>query len=313
MIHQESEGIHRIDLNWNGYPGQVASYLVDAGDALAVVETGPASTLGALLDGIRAIGRDPAEVTHVLVTHIHLDHSGGAGALLRHTPRAKVHVHPIGSVHLADPSRLVASARQLYGEMMDTLWGQIVPVPRDRLTTVLNGQEVRIGSRRLRAIETPGHAIHHHAWHDPDAGAVFTGDVAGIRLDGLPYVCAPTPPPDIDFDAWRRSIARLRALDPSLLLLTHFGGVADPAWHLDDLEARLRGWEEWIGGHASAGTPADELAADAAARAGAEILAATGSDDAVDAYALTVPYPMMAAGLDRWWAKYRAPGASGRP
>jgi len=311
VLHEETPGIHRIDLGWNGHPGQVASYLLDGGDGLAVVETGPTSTLGAVLDGIRAIGREPAEVTHILVTHIHLDHAGGAGALLRHAPGARVHVHPNGAAHLADPSRLIASASQLYGAMMDTLWGEMVPVPRDRLVVLEDGAEVRVGTRRLRAVDTPGHAIHHHAYHDPGANVVFTGDVGGIRVDRLPYVTAPTPPPDIDLDAWHRSLARLRELRPEMLLLTHFGGIGDPAWHLDDLAARLRGWEAWMARQAAAGVTGRALAAATAAHATGEILAATGSQAAADAYELTVPYPMMAAGLERWWKKHRATPPAG--
>jgi len=306
--YTESPGVHRIDLNWNGYPGQVASYLYDGGDGLAVVETGPASTLAAVLDAIRAIGREPQDVTHILVTHVHLDHAGGAGALLRHTPRARVHVHPRGVAHLADPSRLIASATQLYGGMMDTLWGAMVPVPEDRLVVLRDGDEVRIGSRRLRAVDTPGHAVHHHAYHDPDAGLVFTGDVGGIRVQRLPYVSAPTPPPDIDLAAWLRSIEKLRGLQPSLLLLTHFGGVDDPEWHLDDLSGRLDAWARWMAEQAAAGTDSSTLAAALAQRATADIVAATRSRDAARAYELAVPYPMMAAGLERWWKKHGDPG-----
>lgn len=307
MPDLESPGVHRIDLNWNGYPGQVAAYLFDGGDGLAVVETGPASTLSAVLDAIRALGREPGEVTHILVTHVHLDHAGGAGALLRHTPRARVHVHPRGAGHLADPSRLIASATQLYGGQMDSLWGAIVPVPRDRLVILDDGDEVRVGGRRLRAVDTPGHAVHHHAYHDPDAGLVFTGDVGGIRIQRLPYVSAPTPPPDIDLRAWRRSIGRLRELDPSLLLLTHFGAVDDAAWHLDDLDARLGGWARWMAEQAAAETDSATLASALAERATADILAATGSAGAARAYELAVPYPMMAAGLERWWKKHGNP------
>jgi glyoxylase-like metal-dependent hydrolase (beta-lactamase superfamily II) len=302
--YTESPGVHRIDLNWNGYPGQVASYLYDGGDGLAVVETGPASTLAAVLGAIRDIGREPRDVTHIFVTHVHLDHAGGAGALLRHTPRARVHVHPRGVAHLADPSRLIASATQLYGGMMDTLWGAMVPVPEDRLAVLHDGDEVRVGNRRLRAVDTPGHAVHHHAYHDPDAGLVFTGDIGGIRIRRLPYVSAPTPPPDIDLRAWRHSLDRLRELRPSLLLLTHFGGVDDAEWHLDDLSRRLDAWARWMAEQAAAGTGSFTLAAALAQRATADIVAATRSADAARAYELAVPYPMMAAGLERWWKKH---------
>ena len=216
-------------------------------------------------------------------------------------PRAKVHVHPRGARHLADPSRLLASASLLYGDQMDRLWGEMVPVPEDRLVVLHDGDEVRIGTRRLRAIDTPGHASHHHAYHDPDAGLVFTGDVGGIRLCHAPYVSAPTPPPDIDLDAWQASLARLRALDAAMLLPTHFGGVGDAAWHLDDLAARLRGWAAWTQEQARAGADSAAMAAALRERATAEIVAATGSTDVARAYELAVPYPMMAAGLERWW------------
>ncbi|MBV9108223.1 MAG: MBL fold metallo-hydrolase [Gemmatimonadetes bacterium] len=303
--YEEAPGVHRVDLVWNGLPGQVASYLLDGGDALAVVESGPTSTLPAVLDAMRALGREPEEITHVLVTHVHLDHAGGAGALLRHAPRAKVYVHPLGAKHLADPSRLLASATQLYGDAMDRLWGEMIAVPQDRMVVLQDGDEVRIGGRRLRAVDTPGHARHHHAYHDPGEGLVFTGDVGGIRLQGHPYVSAPTPPPDIDLDAWQESIRRLRALDAAILLPTHFGGFGDPAWHLDDLAARLAAWAEWTGAQARAGAGSAAMAAALRDRATADIIAATGSEEAARAYELAVPYPMMAAGLERWWNVHR--------
>ncbi|HKP74133.1 MAG TPA: MBL fold metallo-hydrolase, partial [Longimicrobiaceae bacterium] len=224
---EEAPGVHRVDLEWNGLPGQVAAYLVEDGDALAVVETGPSSTLPALLGAVRARGRAPEEITHLLVTHVHLDHAGGAGTLLRHAPRAKVYAHPRGAPHLLDPSRLLASATRLYGAHMDRLWGEVAPVPAERLVVLEDGARVAVGRRALAAVGTLGHAVHHHAFHDPDAGLVFTGDVGGIRLNGARYVSAPTPPPDIDLDAWLRSLDRLRALEPRMLLPTHFGGVRD--------------------------------------------------------------------------------------
>jgi len=306
MTFEESPGVHRVDLNCNGLPGQVASYLVEDGGGLAVVESGPGSTLPTLLDAVRSLGRDPREITHVLVTHVHLDHAGGAGVLLRHAPRARVYVHPWGAPHLADPSRLLASATLLYGDRMDALWGEAAPVPRDRLAVLEDGDAVRVGGRRLVAVDTPGHAGHHHAFHDPDAGLVFTGDVGGIRLGGARYVSPPTPPPEIDLDAWAKSLDRLRALQPRMLLPTHFGAVSDAAWHLDELAGRLAGWAGWMEAQAAARVAGPALAAALRERATAEILAATGSAETARAYEAAVPYPMMAAGLERWWAKHRA-------
>lgn len=297
----EAPGVHRVDLNWQGLAGQVAAYLVEGGDdALAVVESGPGSTLPTLLDAIRAIGREPEEVTHVLVTHVHLDHAGAAGALLHHAPRASVHVHPRGARHLLDPSRLLRSASMLYGERMDEMWGAMLPVPGDRLVVLEDEDEVRVGGRVLRALDTPGHAVHHHAYSDPDAGLVFTGDVGGIRLGRAPYVCAPTPPPDIDLDAWQHSLSRLRALRPAMLLPTHFGGVDDAEWHLDDLAGRLHSTAAWARAQAAAGATSEQMASSFARLATSDIVAATGGEAAARAYEQAVPYPMMSAGLERW-------------
>lgn len=296
---EESPGVWRVDLRWMGFPRQVAAYLVVDDGALAVVEAGPASTLPALLAAVRALGRDPAEISHVLVTHVHLDHAGGAGALLRHAPLAKVHVHPNGARHLTDPSRLLVSAHRIYGDLMGPMWGETLPVDPDRVVVLQDFDEVRIGRRVLRAVDTPGHAVHHHAYHDPAAALVFTGDVGGIRLAELRYVSAPTPPPDIDLDAWRHSVGRLRALSPSLLLPTHFGGARDPEWHLDDLDRRLASLAEWAAPLVAAGAGVSALTEAMRERGNAEILAATGSPEAVEAYEQAVPWPMMAAGLHR--------------
>ena len=293
-IFQEAPGVTRIDHGWGG-PGFIASYLVEDGGELALVEAGPASTLEALLAGIRTAGYDPAELSHILLTHIHLDHAAGAGQLARIAPRATVHVHPLGAPHLEDPSRLLASAKRLYGDMMDALWGTMLPIPWERMRTPRDGDTIRVGGRRLVALETPGHAMHHHAYHDPDAGLVFTGDVGGIRLEGARHVRPPTPPPEVDTPAWLASIDRLRALEPRMLLPTHFGGIDDAAWHLDDLASRLTDWTRW----ASEQPDPAELAALLRTHADAELLAATGDSGLVSRYAQSIPYDMMAAGLLR--------------
>jgi len=295
-IYTEAPGVTRIDHGWGG-PGFIASYLLEDGGELALVEAGPASTLDALLAGIRAAGHDPADLSHVLLTHIHLDHAAAAGQLARIAPRAVVHVHPLGAPHLADPSRLLASAARLYGDRMDALWGTMLSVPAERIRTPEDGEAMRVGGRSLVALETPGHAIHHFAFHDPDAGLVFTGDVGGIRLARAPNVRPPTPPPEVDTPAWLASIARLRALEPRMLLPTHFGGIDDVAWHLDDLEARLRDWTRWAAASVN-GDPA-ALTADLRRRGDAELLQATGDADLVRRYAESIPYDMMVAGLLR--------------
>jgi glyoxylase-like metal-dependent hydrolase (beta-lactamase superfamily II) len=293
-IYQEAPGVTRIDHGWGG-PGFIASYLVEDGGELALVEAGPASTLDTLLAGIRAAGHDPAELSHILLTHIHLDHAAGAGQLARIAPDARIHVHPLGAPHLSDPSRLLASAQRIYGDRMEPMWGTMLPVPVERIHTPADGQAVRVGGRSLVALETPGHAIHHFAFHDPDAGLVFTGDVGGIRMEGARHVRPPTPPPEVDTPAWLASIDRLRALEPRMLLPTHFGGVNDAAWHLDDLASRLNDWTRLAGQHADPAALADTLRR----RADAELLAATSDADLVRRYAQSIPYDMMATGLLR--------------
>ncbi|HEU4884225.1 MAG TPA: MBL fold metallo-hydrolase [Longimicrobium sp.] len=293
-IHQEAPGVTRIDHGWGG-EGFIASYLVEDGGELALIEAGPASTRDALLAGIRAAGHDPADLSHILLTHIHLDHAAGAGQLARIAQGATVHVHPQGAPHLVDPSRLLASATRIYGDQMDALWGTMLPVPVERIRTPTDGDAVRVGGRSLVALDTPGHAIHHFAFHDPDAGLVFTGDVGGIRLQGARHVRPPTPPPEVDTPAWLASIDRLRALQPRMLLPTHFGGIDDVAWHLDDLAARLNDWTRLAAQHTDPAVLADTLRR----RADAELLAATGDAGLVRRYAQSIPYDMMATGLAR--------------
>lgn len=303
VLHTEAPGVVRIDLRWRGLRKQVASYLVADGGDLAVIDCGPGSTLGNLLDAIRAAGHDPAALTHVVLTHVHLDHAGAAGALLQAAPRARLFVHPRGVKHLADPGRLLTSAARIHGDRMEELWGTMVPVPEDRMEVLEDGAEVRVGGRTLRALATPGHAVHHHAYHDADAGLLFSGDAGGIRLDGAPYVRPPTPPPDIDVAAWRVSIARMRELGARLILPTHFGAARDVPWHLDDLEARLLDWAEWSARELAAGADLAELGASLRTKAHAEVLAAAGTEATADGYEAAVPSDMMAAGLYRFHNK----------
>lgn len=301
-FHPELPGVTRIDHHWMGVPGTIASFLVEDGGDLALVEAGPASTVETLLAGIRAAGHDPADVAHLLLTHIHLDHAAAAGLLLRHFPRATVGVHPLGAPHLSNPSRLVASATRLYGARMDELWGTMLPVPAERMRVLRDGDEIRVGGRRLIALDTPGHARHHLAFHLPDADAVFTGDVGGVRVGGAGYVRLPTPPPEFEPHAWLRSIGRLRSLRPQHLLLTHFGGFGDAMRHLDELEGRITAWTGWAAARLSEGTGPAALA-EALRRMGDAEIAASGGDAAISAlYERAVPYGMMAAGIHRFIA-----------
>ena len=294
------DGVHLLDLGFMGHAGAVAAYLVADGADVALVETGPGSTLDALRAGVAAAGYAMAQLTRVVVTHIHLDHAGAAGAVLREAPRATFHVHPAGAPHMADPTRLVASAARIYGDAMERLWGAFEPVPPERLRALADGEALAVGARRLVALHTPGHAAHHVALHDPDTGDVFTGDVGGVRLGGLRYVRAPTPPPDIDLDAWRASVARLRAVRARRLLLTHFGAYDDAGWHLDELLARLFHSAGWVEARLERGDEPAAIVGALERRGAAEVAQAGGGGDAVAGYELATPSHMTVGGIARW-------------
>jgi len=224
-----------IDTQYLNSPQAIGVYLL-LGERPALIETGPASTVNRVIDGVRAAGLDPGELQAVAVTHIHLDHAGGAGTLVRRFPHLRVYVHPVGAPHLIDPGRLLASAARLYRDDLPRLFGEVLPIPADQVHTVQDGEQLQLGSRVLIALDTPGHARHHHAYLDEQTGDLFAGDVAGVALPGSRYVRAPTPPPELDVPAWEESIAKLQARRPARLLLTHFG---PHAW-VDELFEQLK-------------------------------------------------------------------------
>ena len=314
-------GVYQLDLRFQGHAGAVAAFLIAAGDDLVLVETGPGSTLPTLRAAVAEAGYDVTRLTHVVVTHIHLDHAGAAGTLLGEAPRARLFVHPAGAPHLVDPTKLLASATRIYGDAMERLWGAFEPVPAERVSTLADGEAIRFGQgRTLVALHTPGHAVHHVALHDPALGDVYVGDVAGVRLARAPYVSPPTPPPDIDLDAWRASIARLRALGAHRLLLTHFGPVTDVTWHWDELIARLHEWTGWMEARLTA-TPEPDLAAitrDLTERAAREITRAwqrasdpespVALDELLTGYELANPSGMALGGVRRWLGRRSASG-----
>jgi glyoxylase-like metal-dependent hydrolase (beta-lactamase superfamily II) len=302
-LFQEAPGVVRIDHRWRGVAGLIASYLLGEDDDLALVEAGPAVTADTLLAGIRAAGHDPAGVRHLLLTHVHLDHAAGAGTLLDAMPRARVVVHPAGARHLADPSRLLASAARIYGSRMDELWGAMLPVPAGRIDVLADGGRVEVGRRTLLALDTPGHAGHHLAFHEPEAGLLFTGDVAGVRLPGSTYVRPPTPPPDFEPESWRASIGKLRGAAARMLLPTHFGGFPDADRHLDELQARLDEWTDWARSGRATAAHCDAFAAELRRRGDAGIREAGGGEEQVRRYEMAVPYGMMADGILRWLSR----------
>ncbi|HEX9637124.1 MAG TPA: MBL fold metallo-hydrolase [Acidobacteriota bacterium] len=237
---------YAIDLLFRGAANAIAAFLLPGPDGrFGLIECGPESCLPALRKGVEEAGFELEDLTAVAVTHIHLDHAGAAGALAQ-APNVRVLVHPKGAPHLLDPSRLWDSASRLYGDKMAALWGGMTPVPAAQLQILQDGEAFDLAGWKLRAIATPGHAFHHHAYASGER-ELFCGDIAGIRLPGVDYVQPPTPPPELHLEAWLESIERIQGLKPRELLLTHFGAVeADPAQHLAELRARLIEWGERI-------------------------------------------------------------------
>jgi glyoxylase-like metal-dependent hydrolase (beta-lactamase superfamily II) len=238
----------------------VASYLIEGTAGLALVDVGPASTAQTLLAGIRAAGHDPAEVSRIVLTHIHLDHAGATGTLLPHMPRARVYVHPLGAPHLVDPTKLITSAARIYGADMERWWGKVLPVPAERIETLADGARISAGSRLLMALHTPGHAVHHIAYYDERGRALFPGDVAGVRIEGASYVRPPTPPPDLNLEDWSASLERIRQLPLARLYLPHFGVTEDLESHWEQLRGRLFEWGEFVLARLRGGLTTDEIA-----------------------------------------------------
>lgn len=228
-----------LDLEFLGRPGAIAAGLLATPRGLALVDPGPSSTLGALRSALARHGHELAGVDAVLITHIHLDHSGGVGVLARLNPRLQVYVHRRGAPHVVDPSKLVSSATRLYGDQMDRLWGEILPVPESNVHPLDGGEVLSVAGLDLRVAYTPGHAVHHVSYFETSGGTAFAGDTGGIRVGQPLLVLPPTPPPDIDVEAWDASLARIREWNPARIFITHFGGFDDPIAHLADLQARL--------------------------------------------------------------------------
>lgn len=302
-VRELEPGVFLIDHHFQGQRGVIASYLLADEGELALIESGPETTLETLLNGVRKTGHDPERITQILVTHIHLDHAGGCGALLRRLPRAKVLVHPVGAPHIIDPERLLSSAGRIYGDMMKPLWGEVLPVPEDRVHVLQDGQTFRAGGRVLRAIDTPGHAYHHFAFHQPETGTLYTGDVGGVRIDGGRYVRPPTPPPELDLPAWVASVTKLRTLRPARLRLTHFGEFTDADAHLDDLLARLFHWAGWVEARLADGQEPERITAELRDRGDAEISTHVGDEELIQAYELATNYRMTVDGYVRYFRK----------
>jgi glyoxylase-like metal-dependent hydrolase (beta-lactamase superfamily II) len=298
--------IETIDLDFMDTKQVIASFLLLGDDGTAaIIETGPTTCLDRLSAGLKQHGVPHEDVRHVFLTHIHLDHAGASGHVSELFPNATFYVHEVGYPHLVDPSKLVKSATRIYGESMDELWGQARPVPEDRIVILKEGDETEAAGGALVAHDTPGHAYHHLAYLEPDSGALFTGDVAGIRLPGQSYIRPPTPPPEIDVEAWVQSINHIRQIGPSSLWPTHFGSYEDVERHLAELEQRLQDWLLFVEGQMDDGAGREEISEELKAKGDAEMLAEGADTKQSEHYDLAGSYLMLTDGLMRYATRRR--------
>jgi len=236
-----------VDLHWAGHPRSIASALLRSDDCVVLVDPGPSSTIPKVREQLAAHGLRISDLDALLLTHIHLDHAGASGSLVRENPRLRVYVHSKGAPHMADPSKLLASAGRLYGDRMERLYGEFLAVPQANLDIIEGGETLSLGSRQLVLVYTPGHASHHVTYFDASEGLAFVGDTAGIAIEGHPFILPATPPPDIDLELWSNSLDAIAALNPKRLFLTHFSFSDHPAQHIASYRERLLRLSDLVG------------------------------------------------------------------
>lgn len=295
-------GLWIIDTGHMGLVRTVGVYLQELPDGRGLlIEAGPGSTVEAVQDGLRTCGVGPGDLAGIVLTHIHLDHAGGAGALARWAD-APVWVHPVGRRHLIDPGRLMASAARIYGDQMERLWGEMLPVPEEGLRTLEDGDTLQIGGRSYTTLHTPGHARHHLSLMGPE-GEMFVGDAAGIRMPGFELIRPALPPPETDLEAAEASCRRMAEAKPDRLLLTHFGAVRDAQAHLAAVPVRNRLWAQQVREGLAAGEDDDALVRRMERVEDRELEDAGVTGDAYRRYKVSSDATMTVMGLGRYWRK----------
>jgi len=299
--------IHTLDLQFLGIERSIAVFVVEGPGGLALVECGPASTLPHLKAVLQENGWKMEDFKHIFLSHIHFDHAGAAWAFAAHS--ASIYVHPKGLPHLAQPEKLYNSARMIYGDDMDRLWGAMHPIPETQLYAPEHGEIIEAIGLQFRCWYTPGHAVHHIAWEVSSSTAqstaesvVFTGDVGGVRMSSGP-VMPPCPPPDIQVEDWQASIELLRNLPSNRLFLTHFGEIRDKNDHLDALEKRLLAWAAWIRPYAETDTAPESIVKRFQEFVHTELTLAGVPAEDLPRYEAANPAFMSVAGLMRYWKK----------
>lgn len=295
--------IHILDTRQLGRAGIVAATALETADGLVLFDTGPESTFDNVTAELKRIGAQAEDVRHVFLSHIHFDHAGAAWRFAE--LGATVYVHPRGAPHLLEPAKLVESATRIFGEEMDRLWGRIAPVPRERVRILQDQERVEVGERKVRAIETPGHASHHYVYHWD--GDVFGGDIAGVRIGSGPPI-PPFVPPELHIESWLESLDKIRALEPVRLYLPHFGLVPGSiAAHLDAVEERVRRWSEWFRERMRAGASETQLVPEFKEYEAADLRAGGASAEDVEGYEAADPSFMAVGAALRYWRKYHPP------
>jgi glyoxylase-like metal-dependent hydrolase (beta-lactamase superfamily II) len=291
--------VHILDTRQLGRPGVIAATALETSEGLALFDTGPESTFSNIAEEIRRIGSTPGDVRQVFLSHIHFDHAGAAWRFAE--LGADIYVHPRGAPHLSDPRKLVESAKRIFGDEMERLWGRVAPIPATKLHILQDGEVIRVGALEVRAIETPGHATHHHVYHWEDN--LFGGDVAGVSLGSGPPI-PPFVPPELDIEAWLESVEKIRSLHPAKLYLPHFGLVRDSVLsHLDGLAKRVRQWADWFRDRLRAGCSAEELASAFAEYEAAELRKGGAAERQLADYEAADPSYMAVAAAERYWRK----------
>jgi len=290
-----------IDLHFRGSPRVIATALLNGPEGLTLVDPGPTSCLPTLESGLRDRGLSLRDVRTLLLTHIHLDHAGATGTIVERAPGIRVYVHERGAPHMVDPSRLLASAARLHGDQMDTLWGVFQPVPASQVTALAGGERLELGGTSIRVAYTPGHAKHHVSFLDERSGMAYVGDTGGLRVSG-DYLLAPTPPPDIDIEAWQESLNLIDAWQPVSLFLTHFGPVTPARAHLARFRTTLTRQADMVDLAMQAGGSEEEKIRTFVDRMRAEARAALPELEA-KATELAAPFDQLWQGLARYWQK----------
>jgi len=291
-----------IDVEYLGNPRIIAACLLEGQGNVALIDPGPSSSLAKLRSKLDLLGLGVKGLDTILLTHIHLDHAGATGTLVRENPRLRVYVHERGAAHMIDPAKLLASAQRLYGDAMERLWGEFLPVPAENVSALAGGETLNIGGRQLEVVYTPGHASHHVSYFDAAEGLAFVGDTAGIRIANALTILPITPPPDIDPEALAKSWELIQKWRPERLFLTHFGAADHIGEHIEELRERMEEWSLAVRDSLKDGQEDAQRAAQFAQQVTAKLKRHIPEQEA-NRYARGAALDLCWYGLARYWRK----------